>query len=78
MLSDLDMPFAIENGHLSQRVVKQWGESGSQDEHVQFLFDFGDELSEIQFTRADGLAPTSSRMAKGCSARSAGPRLGDE
>ena len=55
ILSDLDMPFAIENGHLSQKVVKQWGESGSQDEHVQFLFDFGDELSEIQFTRADGV-----------------------
>ena len=49
------MPFAIENGHLSQKVVKQWGESGSQDEHVQFLFEFGDELSEIQFTRADGV-----------------------
>lgn len=42
------------NNHLDQRVVQTWVEAGITEEQMQFLFDHGDELSEISFTSADG------------------------
>ncbi len=42
-------------GHLDQAALAQWGEAGLTDEQLLFLFDHGDELSELDFTEADGV-----------------------
>ena len=55
LISDLEIVGAAEDGHLSQNIIQQWATSEDPAKHVEFLFDFGDELSEIRFTTADGV-----------------------
>lgn len=42
-------------GHLDQEVISSWAEMGLTDEQADFLFDHGDELSELEFLLGDGI-----------------------
>lgn len=41
--------------HLDQRAIARWAVDGSEEDKLEFLFDHGDELTELQFTAADGI-----------------------
>ncbi len=41
--------------HLDQRAITEWASDGVMEERLPFLFDHGDELTELQFTAADGI-----------------------
>jgi hypothetical protein len=61
-----EMEASDENGHLDQRVITDWVRAGLTDAQLEFLFDHGDELTEIEFTSADGIGAlnTSARFAR--------------
>jgi len=42
-------------GHLDQRAITRWVRDGSIGDKLEYLFDHGDELTEIQFTAQDGI-----------------------
>ena len=42
-------------GHLDQTTVAVWADNGASQEQLEFLFDHGDELSELDFKEADGI-----------------------
>ncbi len=42
-------------GHVDQAQLALWGEVGATEEQLRFLFDHGDELSELDFKEADGV-----------------------
>jgi hypothetical protein len=48
---------ADANGHVNQLVLAEWARApgGLTHEHKEFLFDVGDEMSEFQYTVADGV-----------------------
>lgn len=41
--------------HLDQRAITRWAAADAMEDKLQFLFDHGDELTELQFTAADGI-----------------------
>jgi hypothetical protein len=47
------------DGHLDQSVLKTWADATPSVEQLEFLFDHGDELTEIEFTEADGVGSLS-------------------
>ena len=42
-------------GHLDQSALALWAEAGASEAQLEFLFDHGDELSELDFKEADGV-----------------------
>jgi hypothetical protein len=46
-------------GHVDQSVLKTWADATPTTEQLEFLFDHGDELTEIEFTEADGVGSLS-------------------
>lgn len=61
-----DMGAMDGNGHLDQRVISEWAGNGATEDQLAFLFDHGDELTEIEFTAADGIGAldTTNRFAR--------------
>ena len=63
---------ADSDGHLDQAVLQDWADDTPTAAQLAFLFDHGDELSEIEFTEADGVgsltlpdgSPLSSRFSR--------------
>jgi Di-haem oxidoreductase, putative peroxidase len=47
------------DGHLDQSILKTWADATPTVEQLEFLFDHGDELTEIEFTEADGVGSLS-------------------
>lgn len=41
-------------GHLDQFALSKWSTDGFSKEQLEFIFDHGDELSELEFKEADG------------------------
>jgi hypothetical protein len=48
-----------DQGHLDQSVLATWADADATAEQLAFLFDHGDELTEIEFTEADGVGSLS-------------------
>ncbi len=46
-----------DNGHMNQLVLAEWAAQpdGLSDEQKEFLFDMGDEMTEVQYTVSDGV-----------------------
>ena len=56
LLEDIDERDANDGkGHLNQRTITQWVVAGTIEDQLEFLFDHGDELTEIEFTAVDGI-----------------------
>ncbi len=70
--SVVEMDADDASGHLDQAALAVWGEAGLSQEQLEFIFDHGDELSEIDFKEADGVgslmmpdgSPLSSRFSR--------------
>jgi hypothetical protein len=52
--------------HLDQHAISRWVADGTIADHLEFVFDHGDELSTTEFTAADGVgsAVTAARFAR--------------
>ncbi|HWN70281.1 MAG TPA: di-heme oxidoredictase family protein [Haliangium sp.] len=48
-----------DTGHLDQSILATWADETPTEEQLAFLFDHGDELTEIEFTEADGVGSLS-------------------
>jgi hypothetical protein len=46
---------ADSDGHVDQSILKMWADATPSVAQLEFLFDHGDELTEIEFTEADGV-----------------------
>ncbi len=62
------MDAADARGHLDQDAIFDWNTAGISEDQLEFLFDHGDELTEIEFKVADGvgslLAPDGSPLTR--------------
>ncbi len=50
---------ADSDNHLDQSVLADWADAGPTADQIQFIFDHGDELTEIEFREADGVGSLS-------------------
>lgn len=58
LVADISEMDALDaNGHLNQLALARWARNpgGLTDEQKEFLFDMGDEMTELQYTTRDGV-----------------------